>query len=207
MDTKRIRSESIRKASELGVAVSVSLPHLDTDLATRSLDDAIGRLLAMNVVAAAAYGFDRPKALAWLQAEGLTDLLTEPERRFLTERGGAAEPFQNQVEGMWALAWAIGLVDELNFAKDCEGRFAAMLPNLKQAEPSLGLRQRSKLRRPEEIAAACDLAYCLHWALTQARVDGRPLPIHLKPRLVIERRRALEWLLSTEEWDDISLDT
>jgi hypothetical protein len=207
MDSRLIRSESIRKAAGLGVAVPASVPLLDADLSLREVEDVAGRLLAMNAVAAVAYGFDKAKAIAWLQQEALERVLTEPERKFIVQGEGAPEPFRAQIEAMWALAWAIGMVSELDFGKECDRGFAARLPNLKHAEPSLALRRRSRLRSLGDVVSACDLAYCLHWAIAQSSIDGVPPPRSLKPNIVIERRRALEWLLSSESWNEISLDT
>lgn len=207
MDRRRLRDGSIRTAAGLGATVPASLPLLDTDLRLRSGDEVAARLLAMNAVAAVAYGFDRAKATEWLRQETLNGALTDTERRFVVDGEGFPDPFRAQIEGMWALAWAIQLVSEMDLAKNCDDRFAAMLPNLKRAESSVTLRASAKLRSEEEIAAACDLAYCLHWSINQAKLDGGALPPKLKANVVIERRRALEWLLSSEEWDEVPLDT
>jgi len=41
----------------------------------------------------------------------------------------------------------------------------------------------------------------------EAELIGEWIPGNLKPYVVVERRRALDWLLSKEAWDDVSLDT
>jgi hypothetical protein len=207
METSRIREQSIRTAAALGVFVPATLPLPDAEPSPRTTEDATTRLLVMHAVAAVAYGFDRMRAMAWLNAEALADALTEPERRFVVDAQGSPGPFRSHIEGMWALAWATRIVDELDFRKDCDARFATMLPNLKRREPSASVRAKAALRDPEEIVAACDLAYCLHWALVQAELDNGPPPAGLAPLVVVERRRALEWLLGTEEWESVSLDT
>ncbi len=206
MDLKRIRDESIRTARQLGVDLSATLPLLDAGLEMRSADETVSRILAMNAVAATAYGFDKEKAIAWLKQEALTDSLSEEERRFVFEGFGQANRFQVQVEGMWALAWAMGIVNEMNFSKDCDNRFATMLPDIKQSQSSSEFRKKANPRSLEQVVAACDLAYCLHWAIRQSELSGKQ-PAKLKPYVVVERRRALEWLLSEEGWDEISLDT
>src|SRR3954471_22612960 len=61
MDLKLIREQSIQTAKQLGVDVSPTLPLLDAGLEMRGADEAISRLLAMNAVAAIAYGFDKTK--------------------------------------------------------------------------------------------------------------------------------------------------
>jgi len=206
MDLKRIRDESVEAARQLGVQLTI-LPLLDAGLEMRSASETTSRILAMNAVAATAYGFDKAKAIAWLNQEALTNSLSEQERRFIFESVGLPDRFKVQVEGMWALAWAMGIANELNFAKDCDNRFVMMLPNLKQSQSSADFRKKANPRPLEQVVAACDLAYCLHWAIRQSELVDKRSPGNLKPYVVVERRRALEWLLSKEAWDDVPLDT
>lgn len=56
MDLKQIRNESIRAAKKLGIGVSPTLPLLDAGLKMRNANEVVSRILAMNAVAAAAYG-------------------------------------------------------------------------------------------------------------------------------------------------------
>jgi hypothetical protein len=207
MDLKRIREQSIHTAKQLAVDVSSTLPLLDAGLEMRSADEAVSRILAINAVAATAYGFDKAKVTTWLNQEALTDSLSGQEKHFVFEGVGQPDRFKAQVESMWALAWAMGITNELNFAKDCDNRFVTMLPNLKQSQSSADFREKANPRPLEQVVAACDLAYCLHWTIRQAELSGKQPPANLKPYVVVERRRALEWLLSKDAWDEISLDT
>ena len=203
-----MREESIGTARLLGVDVPATLPLLDVGLEMRSAAEITSRILAMNAVAATAYGFEKAKAISWLKQEALTDLLSETERQFIFEGTGQPSRFQVHVEGMWALAWSMGVVNEMNFAKDCDNRFVTILPNIKQSQSSAEFRKKVKPRPLDQVVAACDLAYCLHWAIRQAELSGNRPPGNLKNYVVVERRRALEWLLSGDTaWDDGSLDT
>jgi hypothetical protein len=64
-----------------------------------------------------------------------------------------------------------------------------------------------QLRSPEEIAAAAELAYLLQWATYDCELRGVPRPGALEPWIIMERRRALDWVLDTDTWDLITLDT
>jgi hypothetical protein len=99
-------------------------------------------------------------------------------------------------------------VDELDFGRRCDDDFIAKLPNLKTGEPAAGFRRRARLREADEIGAELDLAYCLHWAVREASLAGNAPPPGMVPSyVVVERRRALEWLAGKDDWDATSLDT
>lgn len=123
----------------------------------------------------------------------------------------AAEPTDEQViESSWALeavnvlAWAIGVTPGLpwpNSLCDLHGtidavRFAAPHEEL-AAKPLV------------EVLDQADLHYRLHWACRQCvQVEGKPPPGDVDPSVVLERRRALEWLISDQcGWDDVDLST
>jgi hypothetical protein len=207
MDVNAIRLLSMDNAAKAGLSIPAHLPRLEDGLILRSRDDAVSRLLCLTAIGAASYGFDKAKSLAWLRQERLEAGLTKGEVAFLHEGEGLPQLFQVQIEGMWALAWALNFVAILDFWKNCDSRFVTMLPNLKANEAGDKWRLNARLRQPHEVIAACDLAYCLHWAVRQAEIERKPAPGNLKPYVVVERRRALEWLLSDEPWDGISLDT
>jgi hypothetical protein len=81
------------------------------------------------------------------------------------------------------------------------------LPDLKGNASSADFQSNAKLRPDEEIAAACDLAYCIHWAVRQSHLKGVKMSGKVQPYVVVERRRALEWLLTDASWEEVALDT
>lgn len=207
IDLAAIRVQSLEIARELDYPVNESLPLLDHPTIARSPDNIVDRLLAMLCVAACAYGFDNQKAADWLSRESKEDLLTDTERRYLTSKIGDRRSFMMQIEGMWALAWSINAVPTLDFGKPCAQDFVSRLPDLKGDKSSRPFRGDAELRPASEIVAACDLAYRLHWAIVDAQLTGRKIPGKVEAYVIVERRRALEWLLTDECWDDVSLDT
>lgn len=207
MEIQSIRTASTNAAKALGIDVSTTLPLIEPPYRTKNVHETISRILAMNVMAAIAYGFDKTKGIAWLSREKLEGSLSEHKRTFLSKGSGDTTPFKLQIEGMWALAWSIGVVKELDFAKDCDEKFAQELPNLKLNQGGENLRRIANQRPLEEILGACDLAYCLHSAIRESQITNKNSPKKLKPYVILERRRALDWLLSEESWDEIDLDT
>jgi hypothetical protein len=66
-----------------------------------------------------------------------------------------------------------------------------------------------KLRSKSEILDASDLFYRLHWATTQAQLDGQPPPGGLDPEVVFEWHYAINWITKYDDldWDKVTIDT
>lgn len=207
MDFSYIRSSSCELAKKFGFQIPLSLPLLEANSEPRPIGEVIDRALVVSVVVAASYGFKRDAALSWLAQESLTNCLSDQEEDFLSGSDKSRQQFQGQVETLCAFAWSLGLLPDLDFAKNCPEYLVSLYPDLKKLEPADKFRERAKLRPTQELVEMCDVAYCLHWGLNQARLDGVKPKHRLSPIVVVERRRALEWILSREDWDDISLDT
>lgn len=96
---------------------------------------------------------------------------------------------------------------QLDFTQACSDDFVEMMPELLTQESSVAFRNKARLRPIDEVAAACDLAYCLHWGIRHASLTGQKRPGRLDEYVVEERRRGLDWFLSDEPWDEWQLDT
>lgn len=207
MNVKDIRASSCELAKKFGFQIPGHLPLLDADLESRKEIEVIVRALVVSVIVATSYGLKRDVALSWLDQESLTKHLSPREKDFLKGLDENRQQFQSQVETLCAFAWTLGLLPDLDFSKDCPNHLVSLYPDFKKLESADKFREKANLRSTLEIAKACDAAYCLHWGLNQAMVDGIKPKRRLSPIVVAERRRALEWILSKEDWDNITLDT
>jgi hypothetical protein len=206
MDPSSIRAKSSLDSAELGITVPASLPLIDSDLELRHLETVIDRILVLHCVAAVAAGFDRRRIRAWLAQEGILGALTAEEERVVAGDVNKRNSIKLLVESIWALAWAIGFVDDLDFSSYCAPTLVTLLPDLKTGERSAEFRRKAHLRTCEEVAEVLDLAYCLHWGIRQSSIDRNPSPLPVDDYVITERRRALEWLLSNAEWGEVLLD-
>jgi hypothetical protein len=203
---RSLREESVAISKKLKFPTNDSLPLLDPIKSTRTIDEVVDRLLCLHVCAACASGFDRDEAHAWLKKEDLFDKLTWLELEFLTTNPRAEMIFVYRIEAMWALAWIIGVVPQLDLTQHCSDDFVEMMPELLTQESSVAFRQKARLRPVDEVAAACDLAYCLHWGFRHSSISDQKRP-WLDEYVVEERRRALDWFLGDEPWHEWPLDT
>lgn len=146
-----------------------------------------------------------------LDKYGVTAALTENEVELLQQEEPEHQDAVNiswQYEAYWALIWALGLVERLDFpSQACDCDFAI------QAVSSCGsleeFMERTAVRRPEEILDEADRIYRLHWACVNSRVKGESAPAGMNESIVMERRRALFWLIGfgDESWDHVRMDT
>jgi len=209
MDKQKIRNRSLKTARQLGYPTNENLPLLDEVEQVRSTDEAGKRLLCVYAAVACSYGYPKDKALAWLSREDAFEHLADSEREYLNasaNRNSNAK-WQWQVEALWAMAWSLGCQSSLDFSDSCSDSFIQLLPDIAKDESTKDFQEKLTLRNSAELAAQADLAYCLHWAVRQAQTQNSPTPGKVPGDVIVERRRALEWLISGESWDEVSLDT
>lgn len=120
---------------------------------------------------------------------GCIDKLARMERRVVQGEASYDEAVNMgwKYESLWALMWAMGLVEELSFPSEiCDCAFVM--------ETFGGdFSARVKLRGTDEILQTLDLIYRYHWACVNARVHGTS-SAGLNEEVVMERRGGLEWL-------------
>ncbi len=112
-------------------------------------------------------------------------------------------------EGYWVLIWALGLVDELSYPEGiCDCNYATKVVAEHGSFDSF--MTTVKLRDIHEILDECDLIYRYDWACVDAHIKGEEAPSDLDSGVVLERHRALNWLIDADEsddWDNVSADT
>ncbi|TWG78955.1 uncharacterized protein DUF4272 [Cupriavidus gilardii J11] len=205
MQASVIRDHSLFQAERLGYSRTPPLPLIDCDLLQpRPQQDVEKRALALSVVVAISYGLDSASGRSWLEREGLYGALSAAEESFVEDAGSVGgSPFQAQVEGLGIFAWALGHAPTLQFDQALPSNLVTIYPDLRNEESSLRFITGCHLRSRNELVSMLDLAYCLHWCTVDAPARSPKIQLHV----VTERRRALEWMLSKDDWETISLDT
>lgn len=207
MNFDEIRISSTKLANKFGFQISASLPLLDDGFRLRPLDEVVDRALIASVVVASSYGFKKDTALQWLEQESLTQSMSPLEKSFLNGSEENTKIFQGRAEALCAFAWSLSLLPEMDFSKVCPNHLVSLYPDFKKLESADRFRAASRLRSVQELVEVCDAAYCLHWGINQSMIDGIKSNPRISPIVVAERRRALEWMLSKEDWDEVRLDT
>jgi hypothetical protein len=106
-----------------------------------------------------------------------------------------------------SISYALGLVDDIRDGGAlCDCNF--IIQTIASCKDVEDFKSKCKLRDIEEILDMLDLYYRYDWAVTEQRIKPETNIGCLIPSNVVERRRGLEWLISTEDdWFNISLDT
>ena len=81
------------------------------------------------------------------------------------------------------------------------------MPDLSVGEGRERFDSRINPRVVSDLLSWADIMYCMHWATVDGRLKSGCSVFKLPDYVIEERRRALEWCFSCEDWDDISLDT
>lgn len=142
---------------------------------------------------------------------GVNQKLTQREWYFLTNPQPAVQEaiqLSWQYEAYWVLLWALGIVEKLEFPDricDC----ALAIQAVAECEDFSQFLAKAKLRPAAEILDQADFIYRCDWACVYARINRQEPAAGLNPGVVLERHRALNWLIRHRdaEWDDVSMDT
>lgn len=207
---RKERSESVLRAE--GVPVNDSLPVIETEKEAkhRSKDEIAYRALALLVVAVKGEGLEQPIVERIIGDYGLEGYFTPNERIFIRDTSPSEHDrvqFAWRYEAAWVLLWALGYVDKLEKPTAiCEVPRAVRFMKERNTEQFIA---DSKLRSMHEILEQADRIYRYHWAVVDARVNGKETPAALESGVTMERHYALNWLIGymDQEWDDISTDT
>lgn len=208
--TRKAQSEAILRSE--GVPINEFLPVIDTasEAKARSTEEVAHRALALLIVAVKGEGLEQPIVDRVVKDYGIAGHFTPNEAAFIQD----ASPSQNdrvqfswRYEAAWVLLWALGYIEELNKPTEiCDVRRAVKLMQERSTEQFIA---DAKLRPLSEILDQADRIYRYHWAVVDARINGREPPASLEPGVTMERHYALNWLIGymDQEWDDISTDT
>jgi hypothetical protein len=216
MDYVGIRERSVRRLERWKLPDPGVLPlHSDADFDwIREPLDIAARCHAIAAALALQQGAPPERIRRALIDNDLERWLAANELRFLrhlehVERMDAEQHHQTAVdiswseEALWALLWSLQLVDDLPPEELCgrEPFYERLAPGM---DPAKG-RTDIALRPLAEIVAMLDFYFLLHWHARTAQYHGQMWDPKIAPGVVLERRRALEWLFQDVRWEDVDL--
>ncbi|MFD3259930.1 DUF4272 domain-containing protein [Paenibacillus lentus] len=215
------KQATISYLKEKNIPFNEGLPQLPPsgDLRFKSREEIARRAIALLIVIQ--YACDVAQAAdleesqqfvkGMLDKYGVTDFITGNEEELLLQEEPSHQDALNitwQYEAYWVLIWALGLVESLDFPVEvCDCDFA--IQSVSSCGSFEAFLAKTSFRSGEEILNEADRIYRLHWACVNSRVKRENPPADMNESIVMERRRALFWLIGygDEEWDHIRMDT
>jgi len=213
------KQDSIAFLKSKGVPVMEHLPVIEEygEVILRSTDDIAKRAIALMIVAIHAECLNSEMDLSEIKniQTGLLDrykpyeFFTPKESAFLKEilPGYDAVFFSWQYECLNVMLWTLGFIDNLAFPNEiCD--VANIVGIIHRHTVYDSFLDACVLRSKEEILDEADLIYRYNWACVNERINGRSIET-INPGVVVERHRALNWLINycNQDWDNITTDT
>ena len=211
-----IRTQSLAEINVLGYRGNPNLPLLDDDMKlTRTEDDIANRINMLHLVYTTSIEGEKSVSFFYEMSKNnnWTHYLTPSELAYLKAGKQSKEQKANyswNKEAIFALLWAVKLVKDLRDLKQMKmGDVYSLIPPEASEEK---FRKSLKLRNEKDLLKELDFFYLLHWTLKHEPQPNKLLSfftnkIPIEIDVVMERRRALEWLFSKEDWDDVAMDT
>lgn len=200
-----IRRLNLLKVEQLNLPVNEALPYLDDVQEYKSQEEVIHRALCIYAIIAMSFGLNKEHVIKWLEREKLINYLTEKEESLVFEQNKELKFFQIKVEALWGLSWALNLFEEINYSSLCEDNLSSFFPKISKYENIEAFKVKANLRTIDELLLEADLIYCIHWGMVENDIKGKKNKVPLY--VIEERRRAIDWILYDEIWDEVSFDT
>ena len=213
---RKERSEKILR--EKGIEVNDALPMIEpaSQVNMRSLDAICRRALSaiISTQIGCAIGAEDTDQVRYfiglIQHYGLELNLNPKEMLLINGKFTGTDVTEViwEYEDFWAIAWAMGLVDDITDANEiCDVEAAVRLVSSCQTLEEF--KNKCHPRDIDEILDMLDLYFRYSWAVVRKdTVDPDGPTGGLNGQVVFERRRGLEWLFSnTDNWFDLTLAT
>ena len=137
--------------------------------------------------------------------------LSPQEAAFMAEAAPDSQSVANmgwRYECVAVFAWALGLRSELPFPAAIVD-VAPLTQSFVGAGDVAGVLAQAQPRAASELLDALDQTFRLHWLVRDAQIKQAPPPEGVLPGVVMERHRALNWLVRFEnaDWDEVDTPT
>lgn len=210
---RKKRSEKILK--ENNIPFIDHLPVIigdDEEVKIRSKEEIVKRAIALQIVAIKGEGLKQEIVEKIINDFNANDFFTPKEKEFIVKKNPTDQErinFTWQYECYWVMLWVLGYIEELSYPNNvCDIPKAVTI--LKEAGTYYNFFNKTNLRNENDILDQADLIYRYDWACVNSRLKGEDAPSSgLDSGVVLERHRALNWLInySDQDWDNISTDT
>ena len=208
INPQEVKNRSEKIITNAGGLILEWLPTLELPK-PRVLNEIINRALVLNAMYQLHMNAPKFYIADWIEKNSLTTTLTPKEISILSSPDELTDKEHYELfwslESLWAIAWATNLIHDLPFNDQVGSELANLSPNLQLNENGYKYKSTMKLRPIKSIYEMLDLYYRLHWWIQTSQKENKSTGDVLL-EVVIERRKALEWIINNlSEWDNIDL--
>ncbi len=111
-----------------------------------------------------------------------------------------------QFEGLVVLFWALKLIEDIPYPKELINP-KVLSSILSESNSYIEFINKCNLRSIDEILDLADLTYRYDWYCVDARINDIDIDSKINSEVVLERHRALNWLIQDVDWDNVNIDT
>lgn len=206
---RRMKNNELLKRYNILTNENLMCRYDDKAVKLRSIEDVCRRAVACLITVQIAidirnnhYEESKQHFLPILERFGVQDNLNSMERRIIDGTYTQQDIIDMDwaYESYWALCWYLGLVEDITDALNiCDSEKAiSFVMNSSSLED---FQHNCSLRSNKDVLDMEDLYLRYNWAINEVKVNW-----NINSSVVIERRRALEWLLSDEDdWYQLDL--
>lgn len=203
MTFNSVRKSTITRIKNNGEVFNGKLPNLERLKIREKESIAVRAIILSEFKALSLYPEDKHDSMEFMKEYEFWEGVSAYEKTALMRAKFSKQEeidFSWYKESLYALFWSLGFVKKMSFpVEECD-----VIPFLKEIPPDKDFQDfllKINLRTKIEIERELDFYYCLHWM-------SRHQNTNLNESVVIERRKALEWVANKElKWDNILLDT
>lgn len=209
--SKKVKKHSEDQLKALGAEVLDWLPVTEKTNA-RPPKDVAARALILNALIQIYFQAPTDVVSNWIRQNRLDKFLTPSEIVLLTKTNDNISDQEKTnlfwlIEALWALMWVGSHVEELSPVVPVGETLAGMFPILKHNEEAEPFFETYNLKSYKDLYAMRDLYYRSHWYVRNGQLNNYDTG-NFNIDVIMERRRALEWVLDTEQnWDSVEMST
>lgn len=209
---KKARNFTTNFLKQIGFKDEITLPLIDNISIKNAKTIGIRITQLYSLIGLSLPNINSAKIRQWLLNNDLFNSLSEKEKEYFKKyKNNALTKEEINLlswlrECLYTLMWCCETVSDLAYAS-IESELEPFLPLIPPKVEIQKFLQQLTVRNHIEIIKQADLHYCLHWLIRSNLSDSLKPNFHPKIDVIIERRKALEWLITKDHWDDITLDT
>ena len=206
---KKVRAEVLTHLKLKDIPTNEALPTIDKWVFKSSVEVA-ERIVSLYALTGLAHEADPISLKEWLSEGQLYSEIPDSEKAYFEKTLSSKDivDLSWKQEALFAVCWSGSLVREMGLPHS-ECNLNKVFPQIPPEVEISDFLKTFNLRGEQQIAFQTDLHYCLHWILRHPECWGTSeWPSRLNKDVLIERRRALEWITkSSIKWEDVALDT